>query len=111
MNEMRWKSIGRRDEMPEQFPSEIKEALARIGRTDDGKQLTAFLFNAYVFHAAEVGLSDGALREYAATQRLARRILHLLQGEMNDDRDRNSADRPKRGEWARRVLRIAGLRV
>ncbi|MED5549307.1 MAG: hypothetical protein VX529_08080 [Pseudomonadota bacterium] len=92
-----------------EFPSEIREAIARIGRTDDGKQLTRFLLNAYVMNVPEVGLPDGALREYVATKRLARRILQLLQGDLNDDGNDIDAGKRRGPVWFERIIRIGNL--
>ena len=99
-------SFSRKGDEPHVVPSEIQEALARIGRTDDGKHLSRFLMRTYIMNDPDVGVSDGALREYVATKRLARRILQHLQGELNDDANR-SIDGTG---WLRRLCGIAGIR-
>lgn len=98
-----------RGDKPTEFPSEIAEAIARIGRTDDGKHLTRFLLNAYVMHVPETGVQDGALREYVATKRLARRILQLLQGDLHDDGHDTDSRRRRGPGWFERVCRIGRL--
>lgn len=91
-----------------ELPNEMQDALRRIGDTPDGKLLSKYLSHQFLFNSPPSGSPDGALREWVAMQRLARRLLMLLQSEPDDGRD--DIRKRDRRTWIDRVWSILGFR-
>jgi len=81
-----WKEIARsRERNKAAEPTEVKAAGKRIGQTRDGEVLADFLSATMAYRPPPAGSEPGALRDFAAEQRVAQRILNLLEGDEDDD--------------------------
>lgn len=81
----------------------VREAMARIGKTEDGRILTQYLAKSVLFASLPMDASDGAFRSLNAERRVLTRILAALNGELSD----NGND-PDASHVFDRILRRAG---
>ena len=79
MSEPSWEDVNKGDiaELPFDHP---RAAMARIGQTDDGKIMINWMLRAMAMRPAPEGCADSALRDVAARQRIAHRLIRLLEG-------------------------------
>lgn len=85
--------------------AEVREAMARIGMTPDGRVLSEYLAKSVLFAVTPMDASDGAFRSLNAERRVALRILTALNGELSD----NGNDPDGRHVFDRILRRLGGV--
>ena len=84
-----WDDIARSREDKDLPEDHITKVLDRIGQTEDGRKLTKWIHDAFVFSAAPTGATESALRDIAANQRIGLRLYKHLEPTLADrNRDR-----------------------